>query len=1036
MKKTYDRKVFKRKLLSDRRTVTVTIRLFMILLLGFPLLTRAGTVDSTRVASREVRGKVVDEKKLPIPGVSVRLGGTSMGTATDVDGKFKLLVPADTATLVVSFIGMKTEVVRIPRLKAGVEQKELTIVLREEDVKLEDVVVTGIFTRKKESFTGSASTYSAAELKTMGTQNVLQSLKTLDPAFAIIEDNQFGSDPNRLPNMEIRGKSSMLGLRDELDADPNQPLFILDGFESTLAAINDLDINRVASITILKDAASTAIYGSKAANGVIVVETVKPEAGKLQVSYNGNMNISMPDLSSYNLMNSREKLEFELLAGRYDPASWSTTSEVKLNELYNEKLKVIESGVDTYWLAEPLRVGVNQKHSLYVQGGEGNFLFGLGAGYNGISGVMEKSDRSVLSGNIDLIYRMSKFQFSNKFSLTSTDYKNPIVAFYEYAQANPYYKKYNDDGTVDKWLENNDYFKASNPLWNAKQNSRDEGKNLALSNYFMAEYFPTTEWRVRARLGLTYGNDDTEKFYSRNDTRYEDVETIKKGEYRSTNTRKNQVEAELSVTYAKVLGKHRINLVAGGNLSSDKSLTQGYSALGFPEGDFSYPSFSNGYPENGTPTYYETVSRSVNGYFNTGYSFDDRYLMDFSLRTSGSSVFGTSRKYNTTWSVGLGWNLHKEKFIMDHVAWINLLKLRASIGNPGNQSFDSAQSLLTYSFQYGSMNYFGLGAVLSQIGNPDLEWQITVDKNIGLDVTLFNKRFSLTADYYYKVTDPLLIKVSTPLSSGTSTYMTNAGEQVSQGLTASVSYFIFQDFEKRFSWMVRANVRTQKTRIDKIGNKLSSLNASGKGENTVRYYDGADPDDIWAVRSAGIDPSNGKELFYAKDGSYTYDFSYDDEVICGNTRPDVEGVIGSSLNWKGFSVSLNFRYQMGADVFNEALYNKVENISRNDLNKNQDKRALYERWQEVGDIVHFKDIASAETTPMSSRFVQEENVLTLESIYVGYEFYDGWIKKLGLSSLKIQASMRDVFRASTIRSERGIAYPFARSMEAGLSFNF
>ena len=1036
MKKTYDRKVFKRKLLSDRRTVTVTIRLFMILLLFFPLLTRAGTVDSTRVGNREVRGKVVDENKLPIPGVSVRLGGTSMGTATDVDGKFKLFVPADTATLVVSFIGMKTEVVKIPRLKAGVEQKELTIVLREEDVKLEDVVVTGIFTRKKESFTGSASTYSAAELKTMGTQNILQSLKTLDPAFAILEDNQFGSDPNRLPNMEIRGKSSMLGLRDELDADPNQPLFILDGFESTLAAINDLDINRVASITILKDAASTAIYGSKAANGVIVVETVKPEAGKLQVSYTGNMNLSMPDLSSYNLMNAREKLEFERLAGRFEPASWSTTSEVELNRLYNEKLKVIESGVDTYWLAEPLRVGVNQKHSLYVQGGEGNFLFGLGAGYNGVSGVMEKSDRDVISGNIDLIYRMSKFQFSNKFSLTSTDYRNPIVAFSEYAAANPYYKKRNETGTIEKWLENNNFFKAANPLWNASQNSRDEGKNLALTNYFMAEYFPTVEWRVRARLGLTYGNDDTEKFYSRNDTRFENMETIKKGEYRSSNTRTNQVEGELSVTYAKVLGKHRINLVVGGNVSSNKSLTQGYSAVGFPDGDFSYPSFSNGYPENGTPTYYESVSRSVNGYFNTGYSFDDRYLMDFSLRTSGSSVFGTSRKYNTTWSVGLGWNLHKEKFIMDHVGWIDLLKLRASIGNPGNQSFDSAQSLLTYSFQYGSMNYFGLGAVLAQIGNPDLEWQITVDKNIGLDVTLFNKRFSLTADYYYKVTDPLLIKVSTPLSSGTETYMTNAGEQVSQGLTASVTYYIFQNFEERFSWMIRANVRTQKTRIDKIGNKLSTLNSSGKGSNTVRYYDGADPDDIWAVKSVGIDPSNGKELFYAKDGSYTYDFSYDDEVICGNTRPDVEGVIGSSLNWKGFSVSLNFRYQMGADVFNEALYSKVENISRSDLNKNQDKRALYERWQEEGDIVRFKNIASAETTPMSSRFVQEENVLTLESVYLGYEFYDGWIKKLGLSSLKFQVSMRDVFRASTIRSERGISYPFARSMEAGLSFNF
>ncbi len=991
-------------------------------------------MDSTRVENREVRGKVIDEKKQPIPGVSVRLGGTSMGTATDVDGKFKLLVPADTATLVVSFIGMKTEIVRLPRLRAGVEQKELTIVLRDEDVRLEDVVVTGIFTRKKESFTGSASTYSAAELKTMGTQNILQGLKTLDPAFAILEDNQFGSDPNRLPNMEIRGKSSMSGLRDQLEADPNQPLFILDGFESTLAAINDLDINRVASITILKDAASTAIYGSKAANGVIVVETVKPEAGKLRVSYTGNLNLSMPDLSSYNLMNAREKLEFERLAGRFNPSS--TTNEIELDGVYNEKLKEIESGVDTYWLAEPLRVGVNQKHSLYVQGGEENFLFGLGVGYNGISGVMEKSDRSVISGNIDLIYRVSKFQFSNKFSFSSTDYKNPIVAFYEYAQANPYYKKRNPDGTVEKWLENNDFFEAPNPLWNASQNSRDEGKNLALSNYFIAEYSPSIAWRMRARLGLTYGNDDTERFYSRNDTRYENMETTKKGEFRSSNIRTNRVEGELSITYAKMLGKHRINLIAGGNIYSNKSLTQGYSAVGFPDGDFSYPSFANGYPENGTPSYYESESRSLNGYFNAGYSFDDRYLMDFSLRTSGSSVFGTSRKYNTTWSVGLGWNLHKEKFIMDHVGWIDLLKLRASVGNPGNQNFDSAQSLLTYSFQYGSMNYFGQGAMLSQIGNPDLEWQITMDKNIGLDVTLFNKRFSLTADYYYKVTDPLLIKVSVPLSSGTSMYMTNAGEQISQGFTVSVTYYIFQNFEDRFLWMIRGNLRTQKTRIDNIGNKLSTLNASGKGRNTQRYYDGADPDDIWAVKSVGIDPSNGKELFYAKDGSYTYDFSYDEEVICGNTRPDVEGILGTSLNWKGFSVNLNFRYQMGADVFNEALYSKVENISRSDLNKNQDRRALYERWQKEGDVVRFKDIASAETTPMSSRFVQRENVLSLESIYVGYEFYDGWIKKLGLSSLKLQWSMRDVFRASTVRSERGISYPFARSMEAGISFNF
>ena len=361
--------------------------------------------------------------------------------------------------------------------------------MQEEKVALEDVVVTGIFTRKKESFTGSASTYTAAELKTMGSQNILQSLKTLDPAFAILEDNQFGSDPNRLPNMEIRGKSSVLGLRDELDADPNQPLFILDGFESSLAVINDLDINRIESITILKDAASTAIYGSKAANGVVVVETVKPKSGELQVSYNGNLNLSMPDLTSYNLMNAREKLEFEKLAGGYSPANWSAEKEIELNELYNKKLEAIESGVNTYWLAEPLRTGVNQKHSLYVQGGEGRFLFGLGVGYNGISGVMKESLREIISGNIDLIYRMEKFQFSNKFSINVTDIENPVVPFQSYAEANPYFKKRNKDGIVEKWLEKNDYFEAFNPLWNDNLNSRNEGKERFIEQLFRGRIF-------------------------------------------------------------------------------------------------------------------------------------------------------------------------------------------------------------------------------------------------------------------------------------------------------------------------------------------------------------------------------------------------------------------------------------------------------------------------------------------------------------------------------------------------------------------
>ncbi|MDR2413835.1 MAG: SusC/RagA family TonB-linked outer membrane protein, partial [Odoribacteraceae bacterium] len=816
---------------------------------------------------------------------------------------------------------------------------------------------------------------------------------------------------------------------------PNQPLFILDGFESTATVINDLDINRVASITILKDAASTAIYGSKAANGVVVVETIKPEAGELQVSYTGSLNIAIPDLSSYNLMNAAEKLEFEVLAGKYDynDATHSYAYRQEMHALYQERLRAVREGIDTYWLAEPSRVGVNQKHSLYLSGGEGHFLFGLGGSYGGVTGVMKRSFREVLGGHIDLVYRVASFQFSNKFSVTRTALGNPVVSFREYAEANPYYAKRDEEGQVNKWLENNDHVQAPNPLWNDHLNSRDKGSSLSLNNYFTAEWTPSRAWKARARVGVAREEGDSEQFYSNEDTRYENASVLRRGEFFALDTRHTRYEGEASITHARVTERHRLNFVAGGNLFSSETLVQGYSAEGFQGGDFTYPSFANGYPEDGKPTYREAISRSVNGYFNAGYALDDRYLMDVSLRAGGSSLFGATRKYNTTWSVGLGWNIHHEKWAP---ARVDLLKLRASVGNPGNQSFESAQTLVTYAFQHGSANYFGLGALLDQVGNPDLKWQTTIDKNVGIDATLLDKRLSLTIDYFHKVTNPLLIRVNMPRSSGVPSYLANAGEQTSTGWTLNASCYLLRDVNNRLAWQARVNARTQSARVDKIGNQLATFNRNGRGENTTRYHDGADPNDIWAVRSAGIDPSNGKELFVDKEGNLTYDFSYDDEVVCGNTRPDLEGVIGSSLAWRGLSVSVNFRYRIGAELFNTALYQKVENIRTSDLIKNQDRRALRDRWQQPGDVVPFKDIANAVETPISSRFVQRENLLVFESFNASYEFTDGWIRRAGLGNLKFQISARDLFRASSTRAERGIDYPFARDVEAGLSFNF
>ena len=991
-----------------------------------------------------VEGRVFDSAdNEPMIGVTVAIEGTSNAVTTDIDGRFSLPVSRE-CNIVFSFIGYKKMVVRYT---GGNHSEFARISMKSDALNIKDVVVTGVYRRKKESFTGSSTTFKGDELKSVGAQNVLQSLKTLDPSFKIMDNSLAGSNPNKMPDVEIRGKSSVVGLKEEYGSDPNQPLFILDGFETTLETVMNLNMNRVASVTLLKDAASTAIYGSKAANGVVVVETIKPKAGKLRVSYNGSLDISIPDLNGYNLMDAKEKLAFEKMAGKYINTNYPANMMVDLDNLYQQRMADAASGVDTYWLSEPLRTGINHRHQLYLEGGADGFLFGIGLNYNNVDGVMKKSNREVYGANLDLTYRVGKLQFSNKATAQKTNTKNPTVSFSDYAAANPYFKKYDENGEINKYLANNMYEGTiGNPMYNDNLNSRDEGAQLMLSDYFIAEYTPLKDLKLRGKFGITYYDRNTEQFTSPDDTRFENYNILKRGLYNHGNTKTTNYEGDFTAIYATVLNDvHRFNVALGGNIAESRSTINGYSAQGFPSGDFTYPSFSNGYPEGGRPTYSESVSRSASAYLSAGYSFLDRYLLDASYRMSGSSIFGANKRTISTWSLGLGWNIHNENFIKDNLPFINYMKIRGSVGNPGNQNYDSALSLTTFSYSYLAYNYFGLSSVLGNLGNDNLEWQTTKDYNVGIDLTLLNNRLNITADYYHKSTDPLLIAIGLPASSGlaekynsslgayTTSYNTNLGKQISKGFTATVQYYLLRNLKERLTWSVRGTVRMESNELNGIGNTLETLNKYGQSRSTQRFFDGADPDDIWAVRSAGIDPATGRELFIKKDGTYTYDFSYADEVIVGNARPDAEGTFGTNFGYHGITFGAIFRYRIGADSFNTSVFNKVENLSMSSLNYNQDKRALYDRWQKPGDYAQFKNIAASESTPMSSRFVQTENILSLESLQVGYEFEPQLARNLGVSGLRLSAYMNDIFRISNIKQERGTSYPFARSFSFALS---
>ena len=412
------------------------------------------TQENKEIKKIVITGKVSDEKKQPLPGVTVQMKGVAIGTATDHDGKYSLTIPnaPNKFTLVYSFVGMVTQEV----IYAG--KDTINVVMKEDVATLEDVVVTGYMNIRNSSFTGNAVTVKKEDLLKVSKTNVIKALQAFDPSFRIKENNRWGSDPNALPEVYIRGESG-LGVR-QLDADalsksnlkdnPNLPTFIMDGFEVSVSKLYDMDPNRIESITILKDATATALYGSRAANGVVVITTVPPKAGKLNIDYSFVGDITFPDLSDYHLLDAKGKLETERLAGCYDlaVADDGYTDQYTLDKEYNEKLANVTKGVDTYWLSKPLQTVFNHTHSLYVDGGNESVRFGIELQYANQDGVMKGSLRDRMGAGVSLSYNYKTFLVKNTVTYQRVRTKeSPFGNFADFAKQLPY-DTYKDENGV------------------------------------------------------------------------------------------------------------------------------------------------------------------------------------------------------------------------------------------------------------------------------------------------------------------------------------------------------------------------------------------------------------------------------------------------------------------------------------------------------------------------------------------------------------------------------------------------------------
>ena len=598
--------------------------------------------------TRKITGRVLEAASgEPLPGATVFIDPDApeakeynpAGTVTDVSGKFELTLPASIRYVVVSFIGYEA-------LKADISGKtEFTFRLKEEVSQLDEVVVTGYQQIEKRKVTSAITTVQADDIKSIGVASIDQ---MLEGQVAGLMSTPTNGAPGAPAKMRIRSTVSLSGSTD--------PLWVLDGMilegndipkdfgdkdnidelqNTSIGGVNPADIE---SITILKDAAATAIYGSRAANGVIVIESKTPKPGRIWVTYGGELRIEAPDMTGYNLMNAREKIDAELQSGLYTYGG----ETVEKWQLYQSKLREVLAGVNTYWLDKPLQTAFQQRHTVTLEGGDEALRYRMYVGYNSSPGVMKDSKRDVLTGSLDFQYRLKKVLLKNSITLdNSVANESPWGSFSEYTRLNPYLRPYGENGEIQKRLDNFEGVGGEssylNPMYNTTFNSKDQSKNFTVRELFKVEYNPTNELRFEGAFNLSKSVGHRDIFRPAQHTLFDNVtDPTLRGDYRRSQSEAVNWGIDLTGSWNKQLEDHYLTANARMSVLENNSETYGNYVTGFPNDNMDNLLFGKKYNEKVTGD--ERTTRSIGWVAAGGYSYKYKYSFDFNIRLDLSLI--------------------------------------------------------------------------------------------------------------------------------------------------------------------------------------------------------------------------------------------------------------------------------------------------------------------------------------------------------------------------------------------------------------
>ncbi|WP_245999731.1 SusC/RagA family TonB-linked outer membrane protein [Paraflavitalea soli] len=1013
-----------------------------------------------------ITGRVTDSTGVPLSGATITIKGKKAVTA-DATGAFSIEAePGD--VLVASFVGYAPSSFRVKK-----DTKVVTFSLKHAVAIIDEIVVTGIFNKPKESYTGATRVISEKEIKEFQGRNIFVTLGNIDPSFYVVTNNAAGSNPNRIPEIQLRGNRNLpnidqfqagsntgdLAIRDQQfqyqSAALNAPLVIMDGFPITLQRMMDLNINEIQNVTLLKDGSATALYGSQGANGVIVITTKQPQAGKLRLTYRGGVNLNLPDLSSYHLLNARDKLALEKVSGFFANPTKYPNQVLAIEKYYNEVLGLVEGGLNTDWLHKPLQTQTDQNHSLRLEGGDAAFRYSLEGQFNKINGVMKGSGRETVNGTATISYRLNKLNFTNNLRIGSTkSEESPWGSFADYAKLNPYWSPYDEKGNIVQTFKpySYDYWEQAqkgarpyaNPMYDATLNTFNKSAYTNINENFLIEYRPVKHLTFNGGLSINTTQSTGDNFKPASHSafsQYAAADIFRKGSYIYSTGKEYNFSGRLAANYYNLFaGVHGLTIGVSGEINEAKFTNYSIAAEGFPDETVDFLGRALQYQQGGAPAGSESTTRRVGVVGTANYVYDNRYFADLTYRTDGASQFGSNKRFAPFYSLGAGWNIHNEAFFKQYT-YINRLKLRGSYGITGNQSFSAYQPLATYAYLIGNSYKNWVGATQSTLGNPDLQWQQTNKIDIGLEAGFLNDRIFIQADYYKENTDNLLSSIELPYSNGFTSYVENIGKLEQRGWELMARVTILRNDRHRFMWSVTGNIAHNEDKIVQLSEALKAAN-----EKLALQYDytvntpnkiirvGASQNTIYAVPSLGIDPSTGKELFLNRFGEVTYTWNAADRVNVGLSQPKYRGNFSTLFRYEGFTLNASFGYRFGGQLYNETLINKIEEA---DKWLNVDSRVYTDRWQKPGDKVAFRGLNDFSPVNPSSRFVQDERTFTCQNVSLTYDVTNrALLRNLGMRALNLSVNTGELFYLSSVRQERGLDYPFTRQVSFNLFATF